>query len=96
MYDIILGMDNKKENAKKELIVNTSTVIGSTYAQIARVTITDIEITIEFAYVHPADPTQGQSVARVTMPVKAGIDLANMIRMVEQTHEKRKKGKKND
>lgn len=85
---------NKKDS--QNLIVNTGTVVGSTYAQIARVTITDIEITLEFAYVHPVDPTQGQSVARVTMPVKAGIDLANTIRMVEQTHTKRKAGEKND
>lgn len=85
--------DNKTQ---QELTVNTGTVIGSTYSQIARVTVSDMELTIEFAYVHPADITQGQSVARVTMPIKAGIDLAQTILQTEKMHEKRKEGKKDD
>lgn len=86
------------EEKKKELnlLVKTGTVVGSTYSQIARVTVSDNEVTIEFAYVHPADPTQGQSVARVTMPVKAGISLAETILQIKQMHEKMKEGKKND
>ncbi len=79
-----------------DLLVNTGTVVGSTYSQIARVTISDNEITIEFAYVHPADPRQGQSVARVTMPIKSGISLAQTILQLDKIHEKRKEGKKND
>lgn len=86
--------EEKKD--EKNLIVNTGAVIGSTYSQIARVTVTDYEITLEFAYVHPADPTQGQSVARVTMPVKAGIELANTILLVDKSRTSRKEGKKND
>ncbi len=86
----------EEKKKKQNLIVNTGTVIGSTYSQLARVTVSDYEITIEFAYVHPADPTQGQSVARVTMPVKAGLELANTILLVDKTHENRKAGKKND
>lgn len=86
------------EEIKKpqDLIVNAGTVIGSTYSQIARVTVSDNEITIEFAYAHPADPTQGQSVARVTMPVKAGIGLAETILQVDKIYQKRKEGKKDD
>lgn len=83
-------------NPIKNLVVNAGTVIGSTYSQTARVTISDTEITIEFAYVHPADPTQGQSVARVTMPVIAGISLAQTILQLNNIHEKRKEGKKDD
>lgn len=86
------------EGVKKpqNLLVNAGTIIGSTYSQIARVTVSDNEITIEFAYVHPADPTQGQSVARITMPVKAGISLAETILQTDKIHEKRKEGKKDD
>jgi hypothetical protein len=87
-------VDEKKKELN--LLVKTGTVVGSTYSQIARVTVSDNEITIEFAYVHPADPTQGQSVARVTMPIKSGISLAETILQTRQMHEKRKEGKRND
>lgn len=89
-------MANTEPQPQRNLFVNAGTVIGSTYSQTARVTISDTELTIEFAYVHPADPTQGQSVARVTMPVKSGTDLAKTILQLEIIHEKRKKGKKDD
>lgn len=86
------------EEGKKpqDLLVNAGTVIGSTYSQIARVTVSDDVLTIEFAYVHPADPTQGQSVARVTMPIKAGLSLAETILQVKKIHDKKKEGKKDD
>lgn len=85
-----------EEKKPQNLLVNTGAVIGSTYSQIARVTVSDNEITIEFAYVHPADPTQGQSVARVTMPVKAGISLAQTILQLKNIHDKKKEGKRDD
>jgi len=88
-------MAEEKKNLR-ELIVNTGTVIGSTYAQIARVTVSNTEVTIEFVYVHPSDITKGQSVARITMPVKSAHDLAETILSVEKIHEKRKEGKKDD
>lgn len=86
-------MEDKKA---QELIVNTSTIIGSTYAQIARVTVSNVEVTLEFAYVHPADITKGQSVARITMPIVAAHNLAETILRTEQIHQKRKEGKKDD
>lgn len=86
----------EEKKTLQELIVNTGTVIGSNYAQIARVTVSNTEVTIEFAYVHPSDITKGQSVARITMPVKSAHDLAETILSVEKIHEKRKEGKKND
>lgn len=88
-------MAEDKKTAQ-ELVVNTSTVIGSTYSQIARVTVSDTEVTIEFAYVHPASITQGQSVARITMPIKSAHDLAVTILQTEKIHAKRKEGKKDD
>lgn len=86
----------EEKKTPKDLLINTGTVRGSAYSQIARVTVSDNEITIEFAYVHPADPTQGHSVARVTMPVRAGISLAETILQIKKIHEKRKEGKQND
>ena len=86
----------EKNKNPQELIVNTSTVIGSTYSQIARVTVSNVEVTIEFAYVHPADITHGQSVARITMPVKSAHELAETILQTEKIHEKRKEGKRDD
>ena len=93
-YNAVEMAEEKKK--PQNLIVNTGTVIGSTYSQIARVTVSDYEITIEFAYVHPSDPSKGQSVARVTMPIKAGINLAQLILQIEKIHQKRKEGEKND
>jgi len=87
-------VEEKKKT--QNLIVKTNTVIGSTYSQIARVTVSDYEITIEFAYVHPADPAQGHSVARVTMPIAAGRELAQTILSLDKIHKKRKKRKPND
>lgn len=86
----------EEQKKPQDLIVKTGTVIGSTYSQVARVTVTDNEITIEFAYVHPADPTQGQSVARVTMPIAAGRGLAQTILSLDKIREKRKERKQND
>lgn len=79
-----------------EFVVNTGTVVGSQYAQLARVTVSDIDVTIEFGYVHPADPTQGQSVARITMPIVAAHELGEQILKIEKLHKTRKEGKKND
>lgn len=90
------SMANNEPQKQRSLVVNAGTVIGSTYSQTARVTVSNTEMTIEFAYVHPADPTQGQSVARVTMPVKAGLGLAETILQLAKIHEKRKEGKKDD
>lgn len=85
-----------EEKQPQNVVINAGTVVGSTYAQAFRVTVSDAEITIEFAYLHPADPTQGQSVARITMPISAGIKLGETIIATKKLHEKRKDGKKND
>ena len=85
-----------EEKKPQNVLISSSTVIGSSYSQAFRVTVSDTEITIEFAYVHPADPTQGQSVARVTMPIAAGINLGETIIATKKIHEKRKEGKKDD
>ncbi|MCL5747006.1 MAG: DUF3467 domain-containing protein [Patescibacteria group bacterium] len=79
-----------------ETVINTGTVVGSAYSQIARVTVTDIDLTIEFAYINPSDVTKGQVVARVTLPLGSGIALAQTILQTQNLHEKKKKGKQDD
>lgn len=78
------------------LNVNIETFVGSPYSQVVGVTITDIDITLEFVYVHPRDKTQGQVVSRVTLPRVAGEDLAKTILNTIAIHEKSKGGKKDD
>lgn len=78
------------------LKVNAGTYRGSAYSQVVGVTVTDIDITLEFVYVNPRDKTQGEVVSRVTLPRKAGEDLAKTILNTITMHEKQKKGEKND
>ncbi len=89
----MVTMDKKKPI---ETVVNTGTVVGSTYSQVARVTVTDIDVTLEFAYINPSDPTKGQVVARVTLPLAVGINLAQTILTTESFHVKKKKRDKDD
>jgi len=77
------------------LKVNAGTFRGSTYSQIVGITVTDIDITLEFVYVNPRDKTQGEVVSRVTLPRKSGEELAQKIIATVQAHEKNKGGKKN-
>ena len=84
-----------EEKAPQDVIINTGTIVGSSYAQLSRITVSDIDITIEFAYIHPSDPTQGQSVARITMPIAAAVSLGETIIATKKIHEKRKEGKQN-
>lgn len=85
-----------EEKPSQNVLINAGTITGSLYAQASRITVSDTEITIEFAYIHPADLTQGQSVARITMPLLAGQQLGEIIIATKKLHEKRKEGKKND
>lgn len=79
-----------------QTIINTSTVIGSTYAQLVNVTVTDIDVTLEFAFINPRDQKNGQVVARVTLPKEVGLKLPELILAINKFHEKKKEGKKND
>jgi len=79
----------------KETVINAGTVIGSTYAQFVNVSVSDIDVTIEFTFINPRDPSTGQVVARVTMPKAVGLDLANTISMASKMQENKKGGKQN-
>lgn len=78
--------------------VKTGTTIGSTYAQIVGVVVTDTDITLEFAYFNPRPGNkEAQVVSRVTLPRVAGEGLANTIINTVKEHESKKKGgNKND
>ncbi len=91
-------VDQKKhENAEsktQEIVINDS-YIGSIYAQTAVVTVTDIDITINFVYVNPRDVRSAQVVSRITLPRPSGEELANIIQSVVKMHEENKKEKEN-
>ncbi len=83
-----------EESQKKNIVVRTDAYTGSQYAQIASVSVTDTDITLEFAYKHPrAEILEAPVVARITMPKEAALGLAELIYKVKQTHEERKRGK---
>lgn len=89
-------MNEKNNKSPQETVINLDTVTGSTYAQVVNVTVTDIDVTLEFAFIHPRDPSKGQVVARVTLPKEMGLKLPELILTVNKFHESRKKGNKND
>lgn len=83
-----------KEIKKTEPItvkVNAGTIVGSAYSQVVTVTVTDVDLTLEFVYINPRTKTDGQVVARVTVPLAAGEDLAKIITQTILQHKARKK-----
>ena len=74
-------------------MVNSGTIIGSTYAQVVGVTVTDTEILLEFVYINPRDKNKGEVVSRVTLPRAVGEELAQLISKTITVHEESKKGK---
>lgn len=89
-------MTNNPKDQTVTTVINTGTMVGSTYSQVARVTVTDFDITLEFAFINPSDPTKGQVVARVTLPKPVGFDLAQTIMNTVGMHSKKTKGGKSD
>ena len=94
LYDIRwLMVEDKK---LQQTVVNAGTFVGSLYAQLVSVSVTDHDITFEFAFINPRDRTTGQVVSRVTMPKEAGLQLPKVIVSANNLHEARKGGKRND
>jgi len=85
-----------QETDAQNVVINAGTVVGSTYSQLVNVSVTDIDITIEFVFVNPRDKTQSQVVSRVTLPKDAGLKLAELIIRTNQFHDKKKGGNRND
>ncbi len=89
-------MADKKKNKflpDKIIKVNASTYIGSTYAQIVGISVTDNDLTLEFVFVNPRNVEEGQVVSRVTLPINAGLGLANTIQETINQHIKKRSGK---
>lgn len=78
--------------------VKAGTVVGSTYAQIVGISVTDTDLTLEFVFVNPRPRVdgkkEGQVVSRVTLPINAGLGLANVITETINQHIKKRSGKK--
>lgn len=79
-----------------KLAVDANSHKGSVYSQVVGISVTDIDVTLEFVYVNPRDNTKGDVVARVTLPKTSGEDLANKILSTLKLHEENKGGKKSD
>lgn len=86
--------DQKSVQKLQELKVNEGTFVGSIYSQVVSVTVTDVDLTIEFVYVNPRNKT-GQLVSRVTLPRPTGEELAKTIFTTVKMHEAKKKGEAN-
>lgn len=80
----------------KKTIIDSGTVVGSTFSQLVNVSVNDTEVTLEFAFINPRDPSTGQVVSRVTLPKVIGLQLAQLIIQTSNFHEKKKRGKKDD
>lgn len=78
------------------LKVNIGTYRGSVYSQVVGVTVTDVDVTLEFVYINPRNKARGEVVSRVTLPRKVGEELAKIIMNTATLHEKQKRGGKND
>jgi len=71
--------------------VKSDNVIGSIYAQIVGVIVTDEDITLEFAYRIPRkEIKEANVVARVTLPFRAGEGLGKGILDTIKLHKQRK------
>lgn len=84
-----------KENQNKKIVINTSTTLGSTYSQLVGVSVTDIDITLEFVYINPRTQANAQVVSRITLPIEVGIKLAKTIIETTELHKNKKKGSQN-
>lgn len=68
---------------QKQVTIRSNTVTGTEYSQLVGITITDIDLTLEFVYINPRPNkdgiSEGEVVARVTLPVEAAKNLSEGI-----------------
>jgi hypothetical protein len=84
-----------EDTKEPKINIKSGTVIGSTYSQIGSVVVSDVDVTLEFIYINPRQPiTEGNVVARITMPRASADGMAKAIVNTIKEHEE-KKGKKN-
>lgn len=84
--------EDKKFLPVSTVTINASTFVGSVYSQIVGISVTDNDLTLEFVFVNPRNNKEGQVVSRVTLPINAGLGLANVIQQTINEHIKRKRG----
>lgn len=75
-------MTNPKQ--ERQAIIRSNTITGTAYSQLVGVTITDIDLTLEFVYINPRlnkeGASEGEVVARVTLPIEAARGLSETIK----------------
>ncbi len=81
----------KEKIEKKQLEVKADTFTGSLYSQFVGVTVTDLDITLEFVFINTRTGKHGEVVSRVTLPRQAGEGLAKVIMELIEKHDARKK-----
>lgn len=86
-------VDKNQKTNPIDITIKTDTTIGSTYAQMIGVVVTDNDFTLEFAYLNPRPGNkEAHVVSRVTLPRAAAEGLANTIVSTIKEHEAKKKG----
>jgi len=90
-----MSNNGKSQKTIKNVKVREDTVIGSNYCQLVSVSVTDIDVTLQFVFVNPRTRKDGQVVSRVTMPVHTAASLSEAIRNTIKSHSYKKGGKKN-
>lgn len=89
-------MAKTTEKKLPALTINAGTVVGSNYSQYVGVTITDVDVTLEFVYINPRmDPetgAKGQVVSRITLHHSTAEELAKIIvNTIKEHHAKKEK-----
>jgi Protein of unknown function (DUF3467) len=80
---------------EKTIQVKSDKILGSLYAQVVGVVVTDIDITLEFVYVSPRpDTDRGEVVSRITLPRIVGERMAKRIDELVSEHETKGEKKK--
>ncbi|OGK64406.1 hypothetical protein A2313_00785 [Candidatus Roizmanbacteria bacterium RIFOXYB2_FULL_41_10] len=79
----------------EKVTINTGTIVGSQYSQLVGVSVTDVDITLEFVFINPRDRSIGQVVSRITLPIDVGMNLAKAIFETIEMRRHKKKGVKN-
>lgn len=88
-------MPEEKQQTERTINVKTDRIVGSLYAQIVGVIVTDIDVTLEFVYVNPRPGIdEAYVVSRITLPRGVGESLAQNITDIIAQHEAKKGDKK--
>lgn len=66
----------------KQIKVKSGTFIGAAYAQLVSVTVTDMDLMLEFVFINPRSGDEGEVVSRVILPLEAARGLSETINNV--------------